>query len=121
MVIEESIIDTASITPNIISKISKKKNSKLLNDFSTLFSRLIEKKDIKDLQINNIVKSCQLMEGNSNPQVRTLATDLICILYKYMRVDLKSLIKDIKESTLKMIEAELHKVIIIKKRNDKIK
>ena len=38
-----------------------------------------------------------------------------------MRVELKSLIKDIKESTLKMIEAELDKVIIIKKRNDKIK
>ena len=116
MVIEESIIDTTSIISNIIYKISKK----LLNDFSTLFSRLIEKNDTKDLQINNIVKSCQLMEGNSNLQVRTFTTNLICILYKYMRVELKSLIKDIKESTLKMIEAELHKVIIIKKRNDKI-
>ena len=120
--IEESIIDTGSIISNIISKISKKKNSKLLNEYSTLFSKLIEENDIKDLPINDIVKYCKLMAGNSNPQVRTSATNLICILYKYMGEDLKPLIKDIKESTLKMIEAELEKVTIIKnKEDDKVK
>ena len=90
--IEESIIDTGSIISNIISKISKKKNSKLLNEYSTLFSKLIEENDIKDLPINDIVTYSKLMAGNSNPQVRTSATNLICILYKYMGEDLNPLI-----------------------------
>ena len=120
--IEESIIDAGSIISNIISKISKKKNTKLLNEYSILFSKLIEENNIKDLPINDIVKYCKLMAGNSNPQVRTSATNLICILYKYMGEDLKPLIKDIKESTLKIIETELEKVIIIKNNeDDKIK
>ena len=55
------------------------------------------------------------MAGNSNPQVRTSATNLICVLYKYLGEDLKPLLKDIKESTMKMIEAELSKVTIIEK------
>ena len=116
--IEESIIDPGSIISNLISKISKKKNQKILSEYSMLFNKLIEENDIKDLPINDIVKYCKLMAGNSNPQVRTSATNLICILYKYMGEDLKPLLKDIKESTLKMIEAELEKVTIIEKKED---
>ena len=89
---------------------------KILNEYSTLFIKLIEENDIKDLPISDIVKYCKLMAGNSNPQVRTSATNLICVLYKYMGEDLKPLLKDIKESTLKMIEAELEKVIIVDKK-----
>ena len=118
--IEESIIDSNSIIYNLISKISKKKNPKLLSEYSNLFIKLIEENDIEDLPINDIVKYCKLMAGNSNPLVRTSATNLICILYKYIGEDLKPLLKGIKESTLKMIEAELEKVTIIgKKENDK--
>ena len=120
--LEESIIDPSSIIYTLISKISKKKNVKLLTEYSMLFSKLIEENDIKDLPVNDIIKFCKLMAGNSNPQVRTSATNLICILYKYMGEDLKPLLKDIKESTLKLIEAELEKITIIeKKENDKKK
>ena len=115
--IEESIIDSSSVINNIISKISKKKNIKILNEYSNLFIKLIEENNnIKDLPINDIINYCKLMAGNSNPQVRTSATNLICTLYKYLGEDLKPLLKDIKESTLKMIEAELDKVTIIDKK-----
>ena len=67
-----------------------------------LFSKLIEENDIKDLPVNDIIKFCKLMAGNSNPQVRTSATNLICILYKYMGEDLKPLIKDYKGIYIKI-------------------
>ena len=113
--LEESVIDLNSIINNLISKISKKKNPKILNEYSNLFIKLIEENDIRDLPITEIVNFCKLMAGNSNPQVRTAATNLICVLYKYLGEDLKPLLKDIKESTMKMIEAELSKVTIIEK------
>ena len=119
--IEESIIDLNSIIFNLISKISKKKNPKILNEYSNLFIKLIEENNTKDLPINEIVNYCKLMAGNTNPQVRNSATNLICTLYKYLGEDLKPLLKDIKESTLKIIEAELEKIVIEKKEMDKNK
>ena len=53
------------------------------------------------------------MANNSNPQVRTSAISLLCILYKYLGKDVKTLTRDIKESTLKLIDAELDKVKVI--------
>ena len=53
------------------------------------------------------------MANNSNPQVRTAAISLLCILYKYLGKDVKTLTRDIKESTLKLIDAELDKVTVI--------
>ena len=114
--IEESIIDSCSIISNLISKITKKNNPKILCEYSTFFSKLIEDNDINNLPINEIINFCKFMAGNTNPQVRTSATNLICILYKYMGENLKPMIKDIKESTLKIIEAELEKVTIIPKK-----
>ena len=110
-----------SIIFNLISKISKKKNPKILNEYSNLFIKLIEENNTKDLPINEIVNYCKLMAGNTNPQVRNSATNLICTLYKYLGEDLKPLLKDIKESTLKIIEAELEKIVIEKKEIDKNK
>ena len=119
--IEESIVDLNSIINNLISKISKKKNPKILSEYANLFIKLIEENYTKDLPINDIIDYCKLMAGNTNPQVRNSATNLICTLYKYFGEDLKPLLKDIKESTLKVIEAELEKIVIEKKEIDKNK
>ena len=54
-----------------------------------------------------------MLANNSNPQVRTSAISLLCILYKYLGKDVKTLTRDIKESTLKLIDAELDKVKVI--------
>ena len=50
------------------------------------------------------------MANNNNPQVRSASTNLICILYKLYGTSVKAAIKNIKESTLKIIEAELDKI-----------
>ena len=114
--IEESIIDLSLLISNLISKIQKKNNVKILNEYSTLFSKMVEDFDLKDLPIKEMINYCKYMAGNSNPQVRTSATNLICVIYKYVGEDIKPLIKDIKESTLKIIEAELEKITVIEKK-----
>ena len=114
--IEESVIELSSLISNLITKILKKNNVKILNEYSTLFCKMVEDYDIKDLPVKEMINYCKYMAGNSNPQVRTSATNLICVIYKYVGEDVKILIKDIKESTLKIIEAELEKVTVIEKK-----
>ena len=92
--IEESIIDLSSLLSNLIAKILKKNNVKILNEYSSLFCKMVDDYDIKDLPVKEMINLCKYMAGNSNPQVRTSATNLICIIYKYVGEDVKLLIKD---------------------------
>ena len=119
--IEESIINISSMISNLITKILKKNNTKILTEYSLFFNKIIEdnNNNIKSLPINEMVNYCKYMAGNSNPQVRTSAISLICTLYKYVGEDIKLLIKDIKESTLKIIDSELEKVTVEKKDKSK--
>ena len=107
------IIEPTNILKPIISKISKKNNAKLLIEYATFFGKLIEEYDVNDLPNKDIIDFCKILANNSNPQVRTSAISLLCILYKYLGKDVKTLTRDIKESTLKLIDAELDKVTVI--------
>ena len=107
------LIEPSNILKQIISKISKKNNSKLLIEYSTFLGNVVEEYDVKDLPNKDIIEFCKVLANNSNPQVRTSAISLLCILYKYLGKDVKTLTRDIKESTLKLIDAELDKVTVI--------
>ena len=107
------LIEPSTILKQIISKISKKNNSKLLIEYSTFLGNIVEEYDVKDLPNKDIIDFCKVLANNSNPQVRTSAISLLCILYKYLGKDVKTLTRDIKESTLKLIDAELDKVTVI--------
>ena len=107
------IIEPSNILKQIISKISKKNNAKLLIEYSTFLGNVVEDYDVKDLPNKEIIDFCKVLANNSNPQVRTSAISLLCILYKYLGKDVKTLTRDIKESTLKLIDAELDKVKVI--------
>ena len=107
------LIEPSNILKQIISKISKKNNSKLLIEYSTFLGNVVEEYDVKDLPNKDIIDFCKILANNSNPQVRTSAISLLCILYKYLGKDVKTLTRDIKESTLKLIDAELDKVTVI--------
>lgn len=48
--------------------------------------------------------------NNSNPQVRTASMALMAMLYKHAGDAIKNFIKDVKESTMKLVEEEFAKV-----------
>ena len=107
------IIEPNTILKQILGKISKKNNAKLLIEYATFLGNIVEEYDVKDLPNKEIIEFCKVLANNSNPQVRTAAISLLCILYKYLGKDVKTLTRDIKESTLKLIDAELDKVQVI--------
>ena len=82
-------------------------------EYAIFFINIVEYYDVKDLTNKDIIDFCKVLANNSNPQVRTSAISLLCILYKYLGKDVKTLTRDIKESTLKLIDAELDKVKVI--------
>ena len=62
------------------------------------------------MTFKDLIDFAKCMANNSNPKVRSASTDLICILYKTYGSSVRAAIKDIKDSTLKIIDAELDKI-----------
>ena len=115
------IIEPNLLLKQLLVQIPKKSNPKLFIEYSLYFGKIIEKYyNSKDLPYKELTEFCKTMANNSNPQCRNSGTNLICILYRYYGEDIRKLIKDIKESTLKNIENEISKITVIERRNSSI-
>ena len=69
-----------------------------------------EQNSINDIDLKNMIDFIVKIANNTNPQIRSISIEIICLLYKFIGPDLKQLISGIKESTLKLIEKELEKI-----------
>ena len=103
---EKIIIDT------LLNLIDKCKKVIVLKEYAEYIDKIIEDKLCKnvDLNLKGIIAFLVNLANNSNPQLRAVSTKVICHLYKYIGEDLKLLIKNIKESTLKNIYKEMEKI-----------
>ena len=112
------IIEPNLLLKQLLMQISKKNNPKLFIEYSFYLGKIVEKyNSTKDLPYKEITEFCKIMANNSNPLCRNAGTNLICILYRYYGDEIRKLIKDIKESTLKNIENEISKITVIERRN----
>jgi len=111
------------VTPTFLLDILLKilKNSKspsLLKDYSNFFEKVISEFGINTIPVKDLVEFCKILANHTNPQVRSSATTLLCELYKYIGKDLLTLLKDIKESTLKIIEDAFNEVKVITNKSE---
>jgi len=102
------------IMTNLLKIMEKKAPSNnAMKEYAAFFEKAIDDFGIGLTPVKEMVELCKLMAANANPQVRNASTSLICVLYKYVGKDIRTLLKDIKESTLKVIEAELEKITVL--------
>lgn len=67
------------------------------------------------MPLKEMIDYCILACNHSNPQVRTSSMALFAMMYKHAGETIKNFLKDIKESTMKLIEEEFAKVTPYKK------
>ena len=112
------IIEPNLLLKQLLMQIPKKNNAKLFIEYSLYLGRIIEKYNTtKDLPYKELTEFCKIMVNNSNPLCRNAGTNLICILYRHYGDEIRKLLKDIKDSTLKNIENEISKITVIERRN----
>ena len=89
--------------------ISKSNKNNVLKEYSIYLYKLIEEKtlNINNHNIKQIIDFYVKIANNPNNQLRISASKAICLLYKFIGPDIKLLINDIKESTLKNILKEI--------------
>lgn len=110
---------TPSYSLNILLTLLKNsKSPSLLKDYAIFIEKSITEFGINSIPVKEVVEFCKNLANHTNPQVRSSATSLLCELYKYIGKDLMILLKDIKESTLKLIEESFNEVKIFTNKND---
>ena len=68
-----------------------------------------------NMPLKEMIDMANFAIGNSNPQVRTATMALFAIMYQHVGETIKNFLKDIKDSTMKLIEEEFSKVTPFKK------
>ena len=63
--------------------------------------------------IREIIEFCCFLENNTNTQCRNSGTNILCSLYTFLGNNIKPLLKDLKESTMKSIEEKFEKIQVI--------
>ena len=102
---EKIIIDT------LLKLLENCKKFNVLKEYAEYIDKIIEDKLFKvDLNVKGIIDFLVNLANNSNPQLRNISSKVICHMYKFIGPELKLLIKNIKESTLKNIYKEMDKI-----------
>jgi hypothetical protein len=76
---------------------------------------MIDEFGITGTPIKETIDFAKLATAHATPAVRQAAMKLFCEIYLHVGDVIKNFISDIKESTLKMIDAELNKITVLKK------
>ena len=124
--IVENLIEKTSAKEIVLTlmKYIRNKTVPILNGGATIINNLINPNNIdinnnkiKDnlhlYPIKEIIEFCCFLENNTNTQCRNSGTNILCSLYAYMGNNIKILLKDLKESTLKVIEEKFEKITVI--------
>ena len=106
-----------NVLTQLLTLINNNKKAKIhvLKEYALFFEKVIEDyySTINTIDIKPLLIFAVNLANNTNPQARSASICLICSLYKYIGDDIKLFLKDIKESTLKIIEQEMLKVTVI--------
>ena len=105
----------------IIKYASKAKSPNVIKESQNIITTLIDEFGINLLPVKEMIDFASTSAAHSNPQVRTASMALFAMIYKHVGEAVKNFMKDIKDSTMKLIEEEFSKVTPLKKGEAKSK
>lgn len=80
-----------------------------------MLGKLTEEFGMGMMPIREMIDYCKVAASHVNVQVRNASMALFAVIYKHAGEAVRAFLTDIKEATLKLIEAELDKVTPLKK------
>ena len=76
------------------------------------------RENINQYPIKEIIEFCCYLENSTNSQCKNSGTNILCSLYSFLGNNIKPLLKDLKESTMKSIEEKFEKIQVIQPTNN---
>lgn len=109
------VVTPKYVASQVIKHASSAKSPNVLKESCNVLLKMTEDFGVLTMPLKDMIDYAIIAVNNSNPQVRQSAMALFAVIYKHAGDAVKNFLKDIKESTLKLIEEELAKVTPYKK------
>jgi hypothetical protein len=109
------IVTPKYIALQVIKYASTAKSPNVLKESCNILIKMTDDFGVVNMALKEMIDYATLAVNHSNPQVRTSAMALYAIMYKHAGEAIKNFLKDIKESTLKLVEEEFGKVTPLKR------
>jgi hypothetical protein len=87
----------------------------VIKETCNILTRLTDEFGFVTMPVKETIDFALVAVNNSNPQVRTASMALFAMLYRHAGETVNTFIKDVKESTMKLIDDELKKVTVYAK------
>ena len=99
----------------IIKYASKAKSPNVLKESCNILAQMTDEFSVVAMPLKDMIDYAVLQAQHSNAQVRTASMALLAMIYKHAGEAVKSFLKDIKDSTMKLIEEEFAKITPLKR------
>lgn len=109
------VVTPKYVATQIIKYASQAKSPNIIKESCNTLTKMTEDFGVITMPLKEMIDYAIVAVNNSNPQVRTSAFALFAMMYKHAGETIKNFLKDIKESTMKLIEEECAKVTPYKK------
>ena len=109
------VVTPKYIANQVIKYASQAKSPNVLKESCNILLKMTDDFGVLTMPLKEMIDYAIVAVNNSNPQVRTSSMALFAIIYKHAGEAIKNFLKDIKESTMKLIDEELAKVTPYKK------
>ena len=91
------------------------KSPNTIKESCNVLTNMTDEFSVIAMPLKEMIDFAKLAANNPNAQVRTASMALFAMLYKHAGEAVKNFLKDIKESTMKLIEEEFAKITPLKK------
>lgn len=105
----------------IIKYAASAKSPNTLKESCNELNKMVEEFSIVQMPLKEVIDYAIISANHNNADVRKAAMALFVIMYQHVGEPIRNFLKDIKESTLKVIEEEFTKVVPLKKGEHKSK
>lgn len=109
------VVTPKYVALQIIKHASSAKSPNVIKESCNTLLRMTDDFGVMTMPLKEMIDYAIIAVNNSNPAVRTSSMALFAMMYKHAGEAIKNFLKDIKESTMKLIEEEFAKVTPFKK------
>ena len=110
MMAASEVVTPKFVANQLMNKTKDAKSPNVPKEACNILARMTDDFGVFVLPLKEMIDYAIVAANHSNPQVRTAAMALFSIIFKHAGEAVRNFLKDIKESTMKLIEEELGKV-----------
>ena len=114
-------VGTGFVIKGLVKHAIKGKNPNMVRENVNIIERIMTEFGAQGFPLQEVIEFCTTAIGNTNPKIREAVITLLGTIYSYVGDAIKQFLKEVKPSTMKLIEEKFSKTNPAEEEDDKSK